>query len=183
MRKIIAAINMSLDGFCDHTAMNADAELHDYFTNLLNDAGLLVYGRTTYMLMEDYWPALLLQPSENAAMNRFAQAIDRVPKLVFSHSLKKLKWKTAQLAKNDLQTELLQRKELPGADIFIGSPGLIATLTELRMIDAYQLCIHPVIVGKGNPLFKNISDSIQLNLDKTSSFKSGIVLHHYSRKL
>jgi len=183
MRKIIAAINMSLDGFCDHTSMNADAELHDYFTNLLNGAGLLVYGRTTYMLMEDYWPALLQQPSEDAAMNRFAEAIDRVPKLVFSHTLKELKWKTAQLAKNDLQTELRQQKELPGADIFVGSPGLIATLTQLKMIDAYRLCIHPVIVGTGNPLFKNISDSVQLTLNNTYSFKSGIVLHQYSTKV
>ena len=59
MRKVIAAINMTLDGYCDHTAMIADDELHEHYSELLRNAGTLIYGRTTYQLMENYWPGVV----------------------------------------------------------------------------------------------------------------------------
>ena len=83
MRKVIAAINLTLDGFCDHTVMIADEELHDHYTDLLRNAGAMLYGRTTYLLMENYWPAVVKNPTGNRSMDDFAVALENIPKIVF----------------------------------------------------------------------------------------------------
>ena len=185
MSRIVAAINMTLDGYCDHTAGIVDAELHQHYTDLLDQGGTLVYGRVTYKLMEDYWPFLIQQPSGNEAMDAFAVSIDRIPKIVFSRSLRQLNWETARLAKGNLEQEVLELRMQPGKDVLVGSPGLIAALTQHDLIDEYQLCVHPVIAGKGLPLFKDISDRKVLKLVKTKSFASGVLLLYYesSRQL
>jgi len=95
MRKLIAAINMTLDGFCDHTAMIADEELHQHYNELLRNAGTLIYGRITYQLMESYWPSVVKNPTGIKSMDEFAVAIDNIPKIVFSNTLKNVEWKTA----------------------------------------------------------------------------------------
>lgn len=182
MRKVIAAINMTIDGFCDHTYGIADEELHQHYTDLLNEAGVLLYGRITYQLMESYWPLLVKDPSGEKAMDDFALAIDRIPKIVFSNTLKSLNWESARLAHRSLQEEINALREQPGKDIFIGSPGLIAACTEMQLIDEYQLCIHPVIAGKGLPLFRNISDQIYLQQFDSKRFGSGAMLLYYKRK-
>jgi len=102
MRKLIAAINMTLDGFCDHTAMIADDEIHQHYNELLRSAGTLLYGRITFQLME-YWPTLLNNPTGNKAMDEFAVTIDNIPKIVFSRTMKNVEWKTAKLAKRDIK--------------------------------------------------------------------------------
>ena len=178
MRKVIAAINMTLDGFCDHTAGIADDELHQHYSELLSTAGVLLYGRTTYQLME-YWRGVLENPTDNKSRNDFAVMIDRIPKIVFSHSLKWIDWGSAKLATKDIKEEVLELKQQSGAAIFVGSPSLIVALTQLGLIDEYQLCIHPVLLGKGLPLFKNINDSIFLKLLKTKEFGSGAIVLYY----
>jgi dihydrofolate reductase len=105
MRKVIAAINMTLDGFCDHTAMNADEEIHQHYSELLRSAGTILYGRITYQLME-YWLTVLKDPTGNRSMDEFAVVIDNIPKIVFSRTLKTVEWKTAKLAKRDLKEEV-----------------------------------------------------------------------------
>jgi dihydrofolate reductase len=179
MRKVIAAINMTLDGFCDHTAVNADDELHQHYTDMLRNAGTLLYGRTTYQLMENYWPTLIKNPSGVKATDEFAVAIDKVSKIVFSRTLKSVNWETAKLATRDIKEEVLDLRKQAGKDIFVGSPGLIVALTQLRLIDEYQLCIHPAILGSGLPLFKNITDRTDLKLLKTKIFGSGAILGYY----
>lgn len=179
MRKLIAAINMTVDGYCDHTAGIADDETHQHYTDLINSGGVLLYGRITYQLMEDYWPLLVKNPSGNKAYDDFAAAIDAIPKIVFSRTLQDLKWETARLATRGLEEEVLELKQQAGKDIFVGSPSLIASCTQLGLIDEYQLCIHPVILGKGLTLFKNIDDSVTLKLLKTKTFTCGAVIHYY----
>jgi dihydrofolate reductase len=184
MRKIIAAINMTLDGFCDHTAVNADEETHQHYTDLLRSAGTLLYGRITYQLME-YWPPLVKNPTGNKSLDEFAVAIDKVPKIVFSRTLKNVEWKTARLATRDLKDEVLElRQSRDGGtkDIFVGSPGLINDLAQLGLIDEFQLCVHPVILGSGLPLFKNIKDKINLELLKTKTFGCGAIILYYKPK-
>ena len=181
MRKVIAAKNMTLDGFCDHTAGIPDDELHQHYTELLNSAGTILYGRITYQLME-YWVPIVENPTGNKSMDEFAIAIDRVPKIVFSRTLQHLDWKTATLAKRDIQEEVLELKQQAGKDILVGSPGLIVTLTKLGLIDEYQLCVHPVIAGNGLPLFKSINDKIILKLLKTKTFASGAITLYYEPK-
>ena len=180
MRKVIAVMNMTLDGFCDHTAMNADDEIHNHYTELLRSAGTILYGRITYQLME-FWPPLVKNPTGNKSLDEFAIVIDKIPKIVFSRTLKTVEWETAKLAKKDLEEEVLELRAQPGKDILVGSPGLIVALSQLNVIDEYQLSIHPTILGQGLQLFKNISDRIDLKLIKTKTFGCGAVTHYYER--
>lgn len=178
MRKVIAAINMTLDGFCDHTAILPDDEIHKHYADLLSNAGTLLYGRITYQLME-YWRTVVNNPTGNKAMDDFAVIMDATPKIVFSRTLKNIEWESAKLAERNLEEEVLELKQQPGKDIFVGSPGLIVSLTNLHLIDEYQICVHPVIAGNGLPLFKNINDKIGLKLLKTKTFGGGAVILYY----
>ena len=179
MRKLIAALNMTLDGFCDHTAGIADDELHQHYNELLSNAGTLLYGRITYQLMESYWPNLVKNPTGNKPTDEFAVLIDNISKIVFSSTLKNVDWKNTELKKEIVKEEVLELKQQEGKNIFAGSPSLIIALTRLDLIDEYQLCIHPIILGKGLQLFKNINDRINLKLLKTKTFGSGAVTLYY----
>ncbi len=179
MRKLIAAINMTIDGYCDHTAGIPDEEIHSHYTQLLRNADTILYGRTTYKLMEDYWPALIAKPRGQKAMDDFATAIDDIEKVVFSRTLKNVTWRNSRIATNSLKEEIQLLKQQPGKDFFVGSPGLIAQATNLNLIDEYQLCIHPVVAGKGLRLFKDVPVMFQLKLVNTKVFASGVVIHYY----
>jgi len=178
MRKVIAAINMTLDGFCDHTAIIPDDEIHHHYAELLSNAGIVLYGRITYQLME-FWRTVLENPTGNKSMDDFAIVMDNTPKIVFSHTLKSLDWKSAKLADRDIEDEVLELKQQSGKDIFVGSPGLIVALTKLNLINEYQICIHPVIAGSGLPLFKNINNRTLLKLINTKTFNGGAVILYY----
>ena len=177
MRQLIAAMNMTLDGFCDHDKMSADDEIHDHYTELLRGAGAVIYGRKTFELME-FWPTLLKNPSGNAAMDEFAMAIDEVHKIVYSRTLEKVEWKTAELKRELIKDEIVELKQQPGKPIFVGSPSMIVQLGNLGLIDEYQLGIHPTVVGSGLPLFKNINKRINLKLLRTKTFGCGAVIHY-----
>jgi len=178
MRKIIAALNMTIDGICDHTAGIPDEEIHQHYTELLGRGDAILYGRTTYQLME-FWRTLLENPSDEKSMNDFAVAIDRIPKIVFSRTIKNVEWKTATLAKHDLKDEVLALRQQPGKDIFVGSRSLIIQLLKLGLIDEFQLCIHPLVEGKGLPLFESINDRIVFKLVNCKVFKGGAVILYY----
>jgi dihydrofolate reductase len=181
MRKLIAAINMTIDGYCDHTAGIADDDLHQHYADLLHDAGVLLYGRITYQLMENYWPSVVKNPTGNKPTDDFAISIDNIPKIVYSRTLKNVDWKNTTLKNEINKDEIIALKNQPGKDIFAGSPSLIVALTNLDLIDEYQLCIHPVVLGKGLPLFKNIHDSIKLNLFDTKILGSGAIFLYYKK--
>jgi len=171
-------MNITLDGFCDHTAGIADEELHQHYTDLLNSTDTILYGRITFQLMQ-FWQTILEKPTGEKEMDEFAIAIDKIHKIVFSHTLKSVDWKTATLAKRELKEEVLDLKKQNGSDILVGSPSLIVSLLKLGLIDEYQLCIHPVVVGTGLPLFKDISDRRILTLLKTKTFNSGAIVLYY----
>jgi dihydrofolate reductase len=114
MRRLIAAINMTLDGFCDRTAMIADEELHQHYNELLSNAGAIIYGRKTYQLMESYWPTVVKNPTGNEPIDEFAVLIENIPKIVFSHTLNNVEWKNSKLAKGDVKYEVLELKQQPG---------------------------------------------------------------------
>jgi dihydrofolate reductase len=177
-RKIIAAINMTIDGFCDHTAVKADEEIHQHYADLLRSADIILYGRITFQLME-YWQTVVKDPTGNKAMDEFAVIMDKIPKIVFSHTLENVSWESAKLANRDVEEEVLDLRQLPGKDILVGSPSLIVSLMRLNLIDELQLCVHPVIAGGGLPLFKNINDRIHLKLLKTKTFDCGAEILYY----
>lgn len=172
---------MTLDGICDHTAGIPDAEIHQHYTELLGQGDAILYGRTTYQLME-FWRTVLENPSEQKSMNDFAVAIDQIPKIVFSRTLKNVEWKSAGIAKRNLQDEVLELKQQSGKDIFIGSRSLIIQLLKLNLIDEFQLCIYPMLEGNGLRFFEDIDDRIIFNLAKIKTFKNGAIVLYYQPK-
>lgn len=178
MRKLIAAINMSMDGFCDHTSLDANEEIHRHYEALLASADAALYGRITYQLME-FWPALLKTPSGDKAMDDFAVAMDNIPKVVFSRTLKDLEWPSARLAKRGIAEEVLALKQQPGRDILVCSRSLIVECLNLKLVDEFQLLVQPILVGKGLALFENINDRRSFKLLKTKTFACGSVIFYY----
>ena len=169
---------MTLDGYCDHTAITPDEEIHQHYTDLLKSGETILYGRITYQLME-YWKSLVDNPSGNKSMDEFAVVMDQIPKLVFSRTLKDVDWHSAKLATRDLKVEVRELKQTSKGDILVGSPGLIVSLMNLGLVDELQLCVHPVIAGGGMPLFKDIKNRLILELIKTKTFGSGAVVLYY----
>ena len=161
----------------------SDEEIHQHYGELLKSAETVIYGRITYQLME-FWRTLVENPSGIKDMDEFAAIMDRTPKIVFSRTLKNddqtgIGWDSARLANKDFKKEISDLKLHSGKNIFIGSPSLIIQATNLGLIDEFQICIHPVIAGRGLPLFKNISEKTHLTLIKTKSFVGGAVLCYY----
>ena len=179
MRKVIAAMNMTLDGFCDHTAMIADDEIHQHYNELLRNADTLIYGRITYQLMESYWPAIVEHPTGNEALDQFAVLIHNIPKVVFSHTLKNVGWKNAKVARRGIKVEVEALRQQPGKSIVVGSPALIVGLMQLDLIDEYQLSVQPTIAGKGLRLFRDINHTIRLKLLSTKTFSCGAITFYY----
>lgn len=169
---------MTLDGNCNHTAGIPDKEIHQHYTELLGHGDAILYGRTTYQLME-FWRTFLENPSEEKSMNDFAIAIDNIPKIVFSRTLDDVDWNTATLARRDLKDEVLELKQQSGKDIFVGSRSLIVQLINLNLIDEFQLCIYPIIAGKGLQLFEHLHNGTGFKLLKTKTFSSGAIILYY----
>ena len=178
MRKVIAAINMTLDGVCNHTVGVVDEGLHKHYTDLIDNSGIILYGRTTYELMQ-FWKTLLDNPSGKKSMDDFAVSINKLPKLVFSNTLQNTNWDTAKLSDIPLKEKVLELKNQSGKDILAGSRSLIVQLLNSNLIDEFQICVHPIIEGKGLKLFDQISDRIMLKLYKTKTLNSGATIFYY----
>jgi dihydrofolate reductase len=99
--------------------------------------------------------------------------------LCFSNTLKNVEWKNTRLAREGINEEVLKLKQQPGKDILVGSPGILITLMQFGLIDEYQFCIQPIVLGSGLALFKNIKDRINLKLLKTREHGSGAVTLFY----
>jgi dihydrofolate reductase len=128
----------------------------------------------------EYWPTVVKNPTGNKSTDEFAITMDNIPKVVFSRTIKNVEWKTARLAKGGIKEEVLELRQQPGKDILVGSRSLIVTLLNLNLIDEFQLCVHPIILGNGLvPLLKDINDTINLKLLKTKIFTGGAVVFYY----
>ena len=182
MRRLISSINVTLDGFCDHTAEIADDELHQNATDLIKSTDTMLLGRKTYELMEAGWAPLVKNPSGNKPMDDFALAIENIDKIVFSRTLKTVGWKNARLATADLADEVSRLKAQPGKDIGVGGPTLIMELLNLGLIDEYQFHVQPIILGSGLPLFKEVEQRTDLKLLDVKSHASGVVTLRYKNK-
>ncbi|RZJ73599.1 dihydrofolate reductase family protein [Flavobacterium sp.] len=181
MGKIVAAINMTIDGFCDHEGMSPDEQIHDHYKKLLDDCEVVLYGRKTFGLME-YWRPFVEHPTGEKSMDEFAATMDKTPKIVFSKTMQNSDWKSASLADESLEKTVSELKQKPSKDVLVCSRSLIVQLTNLDLIDEFQLCVHPVIVGKGLPLFDEINDRTVFELLKSHTFDSGAILLFYKRK-
>ena len=185
MRNVIYAINLTLDGCCDHTKFNPAEDLLEHYTHLLrDDAGLLVYGRKTYQLMVPYWPDIAKSQSEAKEDIEFAQAFDSLNKIVFSRSLGSAEDKNTRIVRSDLRDEILKLKQEPGKNILVGGVDIPSQLMELGMIDEYRFVVMPIIAGRGRRLFEgvNLPEKRQLKLVESKTFKSGSVALRYLKQ-
>jgi len=183
MRNLIYAINVSLDGCCDHTKMIPPDEevFSEYYTQMLREADLTIYGRKTYQLMVPYWPDVAKDPSSTKADIEFAAAFDSLNKVVFSRSLDIAEDKNTRIVRTDLRDEILKLKEQPGGNILTGGVSIPSQLIELGLVDEYHFVVHPIIAGEGRRLMEGVSlpESLQLKLVESKVFKSGCVALRY----
>jgi dihydrofolate reductase len=185
MRKLIYAINITLDGCVDHTKFSPDEGLMDFYTNLIRGAGLLAYGRLTYDLMVPYWPDIAKKnKGETQADVEFARAFDSVEKVVFSKSLDKVEDKNSRIVRTKPEDEIHKLKQETGKDILLGGVALPTYLVDRSLVDEFIFVVHPVIVGGGRRLLEGINPQQKLNLklvdSKTS--KLGSVALHYAKR-
>jgi dihydrofolate reductase len=180
MRKLIYVINLSLDGCCDHTKMTPDEKIFDFHINLMQNVGVLIYGRITFELMVPYWPDIIKNSSrESQADVAFAKAFDDVPKVVFSKTLDKVDDKNSRIARSSPEDEINKLKQEPGKDIYVGGVAFPAYLMERGLIDEFIFVVQPVLVGEGRHL--ELKGKSPLTLVDTKVFKSGSMVFHYKK--
>ena len=182
MRRLIMFNLITLDGFFagpngEIDWHNVDDEFNEFAIGQLNSADGLLFGRITYRLMAGYWP------TPDAAMQApvVAARMNSISKTVVSRTLGSVEWSNTGLVKENVQEEIFKLKQQPGKDLLLlGSADLASALTNLRLVDEYRIMVNPVVLGKGKPLFTNISDKLAFKLLATRVFHSGNVLLHYA---
>src|ERR1700723_1882143 len=185
MRNVIYAINLTLDGCCEHTKFNPAEDLLEHFTRLLrDDAGVLVYGRKTYQLMVPYWPDIAKSQSETKADIEFAQTFVSKKKIVFSRSLASAEDGNTRIVRTNLRDEILKLKQEPGRNILVGGVDVPSQLMKLGLVDEYRFVVMPTIVGEGRRLMEGVSlpEKLQLKLVESKPFKSGCVALGYLKQ-
>lgn len=183
MRNVIFAINTTLDGCVDHTKQIADEETHEYFTDLLREVDLLVFGRVTYQLMVPFWPEVAKIQSMSKAGNEFARTFDSIPKVVFSRSLDRAEDKAARIVRTNLRDEILRLKKEQGKSILVGGVSIPSQLIELGLVDEYRFVVGPIVAGEGRRLLEGVSlQRLQLKLVESKIFKSGCVALRYLKQ-
>ena len=176
------ALNVTLDGCYDHREGIADDELHDYFTQLMDAAGAMLYGRITYELMENAWPAVARDEKAPRAMREWALKLQAKPKYVVSASRRDFPWDNTFHVEGDLREAVSQLKDKTPRGVLVGSPALSAALERLGLIDEYRLVIHPILAGHGPTLFQGLERSQRLDVLSTQRLKSGVMAPHCRRK-
>jgi dihydrofolate reductase len=188
MRKIISFMHVSLDGFVagvngEMNWITMDDEIFEDAIALAATTGTALYGRTTYQMMESYWPTVLTNPTSTKNEIYHADWVENVNKIVFSTSLEKVEWNNTRLIKKNIKEEVTKLKQESGKNMMIfGSPRLTHSFMQMGLIDEYRINVNPVLLGNGIPLFKNLSDRINLKLLKTRTFESGVTGLHYETK-
>jgi len=178
MRNVVFSINMTVDGCCGHESVVADDELHEYYTGLLLDSDIEVFGRNTYQLMYPYWHDVAVNQSESKATNEFARKFDSIAKIVFSTTLQSVEWNNTTLLRSNLQEEIVKLIQQPGKNISVGGLNIASQLAQSGLINEYRFLIQPIIAGKGPRLFET-GKNHTLELIGSKTFRSGIVELHY----
>jgi dihydrofolate reductase len=179
MRRLIVSNLMSLDGFFEDSNKKIDwfapdEEFFDYAREMLRSVDSILFGRATYEHMAAYWPS--------APPDEIADKMNNLPKVVVSRTLQRVDWKNSALLKGNLAEEIAKLKQMAGKDIVIlGSAMLASSLLQLGLIDEYRVILAPVLIGSGNPLFRDIRQAIKLKLSKTRLLRSGVILLYYQK--
>jgi dihydrofolate reductase len=185
MRKVIYMISISVDGFIEGPNREidwhmVDDELHRHFNEQLSVMGAFVSGRVTYELMAGFWPTADADPSVAEPMREFAGIWRDMPKIVFSRTLERADWNTT-VVRDFVAEDIRRLKAEPGGDLVIGGPDLAATFMRHDLVDEYRIYVHPVIIGRGKPMFLSPDFKAALRLVETRAFGNGVVLLRYQR--
>ncbi len=172
------SLNVTLDGCCDHRAGIPDDDLLDHFTELVSAAGAVLYGRTTYELMEDAWPAVARDEKAPRAMREWARMLEDKPKYVVSASRSDFPWANTFHVEGDLAEAVRQLKEKTPRGVLVGSPMLSTALERMGLIDEYHIVVHPVLAGHGPYLFQGLERPRKLEVLSTKRLPSGVVAVH-----
>jgi dihydrofolate reductase len=183
MRKLIAFENITLDGnFTDKNndmswAHNNDPEWTEFTNGNASGGGMLLFGRVTYDMMAGYWPTEM-------AMNQMptvAKAMNAMPKIVFSRTMQRADWSNTQVIRHDIVTEVRKLKNEIGPGMAImGSGSIVSQLSDARLIDEYQLALHPLALGAGRTIFDGLKSRLDLKFVSSRNFKNGNVFLRYT---
>ena len=185
MRKVIVTTWVTLDGFIagpngEMDWVRVDEAMGNYEYNLVSSADTLLLGRVTYQSFAGAWPHVPENPSVSEGEKMYARQLNAMRKIVFSRTLEKVEWNNSFLVREVRAADIEHMKQEPGKDMVVyGSASIVQSLTNLGVIDEYQLFVHPVVLGSGKPLFKDIKDRANLKLVKTETFPSGVVGLYY----
>ena len=184
MRKLIFAINTTLDGCVDHTKQFVDEETLQYFTHLTREVDLQVFGRKTYQLMVPFWPEVAKSQSMTKASNDFAKTFDSIKKVVFSRTLASAEDRNTRIVRTDPGDEIRKLKQEQGKSILLGGVSVPSQLIELGLVDEYRFVVGPVVAGEGRRLLEGVSlpERLQLKLAESKIFKSGCVALRYLKE-
>jgi dihydrofolate reductase len=172
------ALNVTFDGCYDHREGIADEELHDYFTQLMDSAGAMLFGRTTYEMMEEAWPAVARDAQAPRATREWAQKLEAKPKYVVSSSRRDFPWNNTFRLEGDLRDAVEQLKQKTPDGVLVGSPKLSFALEQMGLIDEYRIVVHPVLAGHGPTLFQGLERARRLEVVSTKPLKSGVIAMH-----
>lgn len=183
MRTVSFGMNISLDGYCDHTNFAPTPEVYDYFIEMMDDVDLLFYGRIMYELMFPYWVDVLTDPTSTPEELKFARKLTPIDRVVVSRSLESADSKTRIIRSNPAE-ELRKLKQQSGKKISIDTVSMLPELIAADLIDEFKLVVHPAIVGKGRPLFEagSLQEKLNLKLVDTRMFESGAIALHYIKQ-
>ena len=185
MRPLRYSINVTLDGSCHHEAgLPPDEESMRYWTADMQRADAVLFGRTTYQMMESAWrkPATGPWPDWMEEWEiPFAEAIDQAKKHVVTSTLSEVDW-NAELVRGDLGPAVQRLKEQPGDGLWVGGVTLPLALADLGLIDEYEFVVQPVVAGHGPTLLAGLRERIQLELMDRHDFRSGAAVMRYRPK-
>ncbi len=181
-RMIILNLALTLDGFIegpngeiDWLVRDESIDFGDILEEILSDKDAIFYGRISYEKWGNY------QPLEGASqkLKDAYKSLHSKTKYVFSKSVKSDNSNAIFINDNILGT-VNAIKQQPGKNIWLyGGSSLITTFLNLDLVDLFKLAVHPVLIGKGKPLFENIKDRHRLKLLDSKSYKSGVILLTY----
>ncbi|MEJ2615196.1 MAG: dihydrofolate reductase family protein [Ignavibacteriaceae bacterium] len=181
MSKIIFAINITIDGFADHTAMIADDEFHEFYADLLDSVDVVLFGRKTYELMAGFWPNAREDPKSTKSMIKFADKFNSISKVVFSKTLNTVNWNNITLNNGIMIDEVLKMKKQNRKNISAGSLSIASALMKEQLIDEFWFLVHPIVLGKGKKLFEDLTQKTNLQLIDTRKFNSVVIVIHYQK--
>jgi dihydrofolate reductase len=176
------ALNVTLDGCCDHRVGVVDDEMHRYWTSVMDASGAMLFGRRTYEMMEEAWPQVARDPNANPTFRSWARKLEAKPKYVVSTTRRDFPWNNTHHVEGELGPAVEALKKATPGGLLVGSPALSAALQRLDLVDEYLFVVHPVVAGHGPTLFAGLQPSLRLEFVASKRLKSGIVTLHYRRR-